>query len=406
MVTNKLFGSTLIIIGTMVGAGMLALPMVSAGVGFTVATLLLIAFWLLMTITGLYTLEVNLAFPPYANSFSTMSAATLGSMGRCITWLCTLLLLYSLTAAYISGNGSLINYLIELIFHFKTPQIVDASVFILVMGGIVYWSTSAVDYCNRLLLSFKGILLVGTLVLLMPQVDWINITRQSQENFGKYFWPMIPIFLCSFVFQLIIPSLSNYLDRRPKELKLTIILGSTITLIIYWLWLLVTIGIVPWIGEYSFTSLNSSNGSVGEFIKIIYSFANNNKWVTISINSFSNIAVPTSFLGVTLGLFDFLADGFKRPNTHFGRLQTALLSFIPPFIFAVFYPNGFILALKYAAFFATILVVILPPLMAMNLRKNKEFISPYRVFGGRYLLVLVIAIGIILFGAQILYSVS
>lgn len=403
METNKLFGSVLIIIGTMVGAGMLALPMISAGAGFTSATILLVFAWILMTLTGLYTLEVNLAFPTYSNSFSSMSFAALGNKGKTIAWICILLLLYSLASAYIVGNGSLINHLIVQFFHIKTSQTIDALIFIFTMGGIVYWSTTAVDYCNRFLLSIKGVLLVTTLILLVPQIDWINVVRPAQENLGHYFWPIIPIFLCSFGFQPTIPSLSNYLNREPKELKIAIILGSTITLVIYLLWLLVIMGTIPWEGEHSFTTLAQNSGSVGGFVKIIYSIANN-KWVTIGINSFSNIAMTTSFLGVTLGLFDFLADGFKRPNTRFGRLQTAFLSFTPPFIFAIFYPNGFILALKYAALFATVLVIIFPPLMAMKLRKNKDFSSDYKVFGGQYLILTVITIGIVLIGIQVVSS--
>lgn len=62
-----------------------------------------------------------------------------------------------------------------------------------------------------------------------------------------------------------------------------------------------------------------------------------------------------NFLGVSLGLFDFLADGFKQSNTHGGRFRTALLTFVPPFMFAILYPQRFILALGYAAIFVAIL---------------------------------------------------
>jgi len=151
------------------------------------------------------------------------------------------------------------------------------------------------------------------------------------------------------------------------------------------------------VGEHSFTSIGQS---VGELIKTIYVIVNN-KWVTAGINVFSNVAMTTSFLGVTLGLFDFLADGFKRSNTRFGRFQTALLTFIPPLIFALFFPDGFILALKYAAFFATILVVILPALMAYKLRRNTELSSPYRVFGEKYLLFFIMAVGVLMLFAEI-----
>lgn len=387
---NKLIGSILIIIGTMIGAGMLALPMISAEVGFAIAAMMLVVIWAIMTTTALLTTEVNLAFEAYANSFGTMAFRTLGIGGKVISWLCTLLLLYSLTAAYISGSTSLLSNVAELVIHTKTPSWLNALVFIVFMGGAVFWSTKSVDYCNRFFISLKGLVLIIIFVLLFPQVNFVNLIRESCSN--QNWISMVPIFLCSFGFHPTIPSLSTYIGRKPRELKFAIICGSGIALIIYLLWLFITIGIIPLIGKYSFTTIGQSVGSLVKTICIII----NNKSVTVGINIFSNIAMTTSFLGVTLGLFDFLADGFKRSNTRFGRLQTACLTFIPPFVFALYFPEGFVLALKYAAFFAIVLVVILPALMAYKLRNDANLSSPYRVFGGKYLLFFIMLIGVLM----------
>lgn len=62
-VNFKAIGATLLISGTMLGAGMLALPLVSAGMGFGYACLTLFLIWMLMTYTGLMLLEVCLSFP-------------------------------------------------------------------------------------------------------------------------------------------------------------------------------------------------------------------------------------------------------------------------------------------------------------------------------------------------------
>lgn len=391
---NKLIGSTLIIIGTMIGAGMLAMPMISAETGFILAAVMLIGVWAVMTITALLTLEVNLAFEENSNSLGTMAFRTLGLPGKVTSWFCTLLLLYALTAAYISGNASLLTNVIDLAFHIKMPHWVNAIMYLIIMGGVVFLGTKWVDYCNRFLVSLKGLFLIVTFSLLFPQINFVNLARSSCNY--KCLLPMIPVFLCSFGFHTTIPSLSNYMGRKPRELKIAIICGSSTALAIYLLWLFVTISIVPWIGTNSFTSIMQPNGHmlVGDFIKNIYEIVNS-KWVTIGINGFSNFAMTTSFLGVALGLFDFLADGFKRPNTNFGRFQTSLLAFIPPLMFALFFPDGFILALKFAAFFATIIIVILPTLMAYKLRSNTELFSPYRVFGGKFLLLIIVIIGVI-----------
>jgi amino acid permease len=211
---------------------------------------------------------------------------------------------------------------------------------------------------------------------------------------------MLPVFLCSFGYHTVIPSLRIYVGDEPRTLRLIIISGTTISLLIYLLWLLANLGVVPLVGEHSFASIKTNNGSVEELIYTI-TLLTQNKLLTIVINGFSNIAMATSFLGVTLGLFDFLADAFKHPNTRYGRAKTAILTFTPPLVFAFYYPQGFLLALKYAAIFVTVLGVILPALMAYKLRTNKKFRLNYSVFGGNKLLTIIIIIGILLVGIQI-----
>lgn len=63
---------------------------------------------------------------------------------------------------------------------------------------------------------------------------------------------------------------------------------------------------------------------------------------------FADLALATSFLGVALGLFDYLADLFQRRNSVTYRLQTGAITFLPPLAFALFYPRGFVMALGYA----------------------------------------------------------
>ncbi|MGD9108450.1 MAG: aromatic amino acid transport family protein [Gammaproteobacteria bacterium] len=395
---NKFLGSTLIVTGTAFGAGMLALPMISAAAGLFPALILLIVIWAVMLFTGLLTLEVNLAFPVYRNNFSTMSRTTLGIVGQVTAWIACLALLYSLTAAYVAGDASLLSVGVNSALNIKLPEWIYAVLFVLILGGAVFWSARAVDILNRAFISIKGFLFIIALVLLIPHISWHTFARSSGS--AKYVWSCAPIFLCAFGFHHIVPSLANYIGPRPKTLKWVIIIGAFIPLMIYVIWLIVVLGIIPLSGNHSFMMLVKKNGSVGEFMRFLIVIANN-RWLTASVDGFSNVAMTTSFLGVTLGLFDFLADAFRRVNTRVGRAQTALLTFIPPLIFAIFYPKGFVVALGYAAIFAAILTVILPALMVYKLRKHSKLSSPYRVFGGTPLLVIAMIAGVLVIGLQI-----
>lgn len=397
---GKVIGSTLIVIGTSIGAGMLALPIISAAAGFVPAVLLLIAVWILMTFTGLLLLEATLQFKQYENNFSTMAKATLGIVGQVGAWISCLMLLYALTAAYIAGNTSLMVHLLQSV-GIHSPNWVSSLLFTCVLGSAIFWSASTVDHCNRVLISVKGILLTGSFVFMLPHVNMIHLLSCCSGHSSKYLLTAVTIFLCAFGFHNVVPSLVNYIGLEPKALRKIIITGTTITCGIYFLWLLVTLGIMPLYGENSFSMVVKTDGSVGLFIQTLCALLHN-KWLYYGINGFANIAMTTSFLGVALGLFDFLADGFHRSNTHFGRFQSALLTFIPPLLFALFYPEGFILALGYASVFVIVITILLPVLFVYQLRKRSASPALYRVRGGSWILIGLMILSVVFIGLQIL----
>lgn len=390
----KFIGCTMIVVGTSIGAGILGMATQSAAAGFVLTSFLTVFIGVLVIITGFMIIEVNLALPSHACSFSSMAEQTLGIFGKIITWISHLFLLYLITWAYISGGTSLIITTVDVILHIKTPAWVGALLFTLTLGLPVFFGTKIVDYFNRGLITIKGLLLLSTLVLILPHVDANKLFIAQNNDQIRYVWLAAPIFILSFFYHSVIPSLRVYVGDQPRNLKLIITCGTIITLVIYLLWMAATLGTVPLTGNNSFTSLANSDGSVGELIQTISNIFNN-KWIISSICGFSNVAMTTSFLGITLALFDFLADGFKIPNTTPGRFRTSLLTFAPPFILALLYPKGFIAALNYTSVFVVIITLILPPLMVYRLRKEKLLKSPYRVSGGNILLALVFLISIV-----------
>ena len=60
---SRFIGGLLLIIGTSIGGGMLALPVANAASGFWNSTIFLILCWLLMTLGAFFILEVNLYLP-------------------------------------------------------------------------------------------------------------------------------------------------------------------------------------------------------------------------------------------------------------------------------------------------------------------------------------------------------
>lgn len=200
----------------------------------------------------------------------------------------------------------------------------------------------------------------------------------------------LPVCLASFGFHGNIPSLIICYGKRKDKLIKSIVYGSLLALFIYLFWLYCTMGNIT---RDSFSEIISSGGNVDSLVK---SFLGTRQHGVIEfcLLVFSNLAVASSFFGVTLGLFDYLADLFKLDNSPSGRLKTIMLTFLPPTLLYLIFPNGFIYGIGGAGLCATIWAVIVPAILALKARQkfpNKTF----TVWGGRVIPSLVILFGIV-----------
>jgi len=109
---------------------------------------------------------------------------------------------------------------------------------------------------------------------------------------------------------------------------------------------------------------------------------------------------------VSLSLFDFLADGLKIKETPWHKLGLLVLTFVPPILFTVFYPRGFILALTYAGVFVAILLAIFPAMMVWNGRYRLKIAEGYRAKGGKIALILVILFSLLVIYVQLILPYS
>jgi tyrosine-specific transport protein len=97
---GKVTKGALLIAGTSIGGGMLALPVESALGGFIPSVFIYLICWALMASTGLLFLEVSLWIEGESNIIS-MAQKTLGWGGQLVAWLLYLFLFYSLTMAVV-----------------------------------------------------------------------------------------------------------------------------------------------------------------------------------------------------------------------------------------------------------------------------------------------------------------
>ncbi len=362
----RLIGGILLVAGTAIGAGMLALPVISAFAGFFPSLWGLIACWAFMFATAWLILEVNLACPGDVNLIS-MAGRTLGTPGKLVCWVTYLLLLYSLTAAYLSGSAPLLLHALHALTGWLAPLWLGLCLMLVLFGLFVYLGTRSVDYVNRLLMG--GLLIsYACLVASLPShVQWPLVARADLSALSL----AIPVMITSFGFHIIIPTLTTYLRHNAKQLRLTILIGSLLPLGVYVLWEFFVLGIVPLDGSPGLIA----SWQAGESGAVPLAAILGSGWISKVANAFSFFAIITSFLGVSLSLSDFLGDGLKLHRFTWGREGACLLTFVPPFVFALAYPRGFLLALQYASVFVAILLGVLPTLMAWRLPKYRSHLK-------------------------------
>ncbi len=385
-VKNRTLGSVFIVAGTTIGAGMLAMPLAAAGVGFGVTLVLLFSLWALMCYTALLLLEVY-QHVPADTGLGTLARRYLGRYGQWVTGLSMMFLMYALTAAYMSGAGELLAASFNDWFETSLSPVAGVLVFTLVADGVVCIGTALVDLFNRFLFSAKILFLVIMLALLMPHVHNINLLTLPLEK--GLALSAIPVIFTSFGFHGSVPSIVSYMNGNIRKLRGIFITGSAIPLVAYIFWQLATLGSI---NSSTFMGLLADHAGLNGLLQALREVVAS-PHVELAVHLFADLALATSFLGVALGLFDYLADLFNRRNTPAGRLQTGVITFAPPLAFALFYPRGFVMALGYAGVALAVLALLIPSMLAWQSRKHNPQ-AQYRVRGGKPALVLVFLCGI------------
>jgi tyrosine-specific transport protein len=384
---KHVIGGTLLVAGTSIGAGMLALPVVTAAGGFGPSLFVYFLCWLFMTCTGLLFLELCLRLPPDANLI-TMAGTYLGRTGKIFAWALYLFLFYFLSIAYVSGGGSLVQGWFSL--EVSTSQLL----FVALLAPCVYVGARMVDRLNLILMagligSYFAFVFFG-----LPHVD---LERLKVANWSASFFAL-PVIFTAFSFQGIIPSLTTYLKRDAKNVRIAIVGGTSIAFLIYVLWEFLILGIVPLENLEEAASLGLT--AVAPLHKVVEITS-----ITRIGQVFAFFAIATSFLGVTLGLFDFLADGLRFPKRGIRKVALALLTFVPPLLVSLFNPSIFIIALVFAGGIGCALLLgLMPILMAWVSRyKGEGHGGPLQLGGGKFVLTVLLLFVIFEIFAEFLF---
>ncbi|MFY7842984.1 MAG: amino acid permease [Rhabdochlamydiaceae bacterium] len=387
-ISNQILGGSLLIAGTTIGVGMLALPVATGPSGFFPSILTYLACWLFMLSTGLLLLEVCLWMPKEANLI-TMASKMFGRWGQIICWIVYLFLFLSVMVAHVLGGGQIFQEFSSQGLSFNASTVL----YVLLFSPVIYLGTRFVDRLNSLLMA--GVI-TSYLLFLFISFQHIDLSLITYTKWSKA-WCALPVLFTSFTYQVIIPTLVTYMKRDVKQIRKAIILGTSIPLVVYIVWEFVILGIVPVEGANGLLEAQSKGDNAVAPLK---HFVQSPYLVNIG-KSFAFFTMTTSYIGLALAYVDFLADGLKVKKTNLNKFFLCLTVFIPPTLIGMTYPHLFMQALHYAGGFAcSLLFGFLPPLMVWVGRYKLRYTTKWQqIKGGKALLtalMLFIAIEIVI----------
>jgi tyrosine-specific transport protein len=308
-----------------------------------------------------------------------MAHRLLGPIGQSICWVVYLFLFVTVMIAHVVGGGSVLSE----ICGNSLPHWLSILIYVVLFSPVVYLGTKWVDRLNITLM--VG---VATCYILFVAVSYKHVQPSllTHSNWSKA-WLALPVLFTAFTFQVIIPTLMTYMDRNVKKVRLAIILGTSIPLIVYLIWELLILGIVPAEGPNGLTEAAKKGWNaimpLKELIRSPILF-------TVG-KTFAFFTMTTSYIALALAYLDFLADGLKVKKKGIKKVLLCLAVFVPPTLVALTYPHVFITALSYAGGFScAILFGLFPPIMVWVGRYIKKQTPHPQVRGGKAFLAMLI----------------
>ncbi|WP_341527762.1 aromatic amino acid transport family protein [Nostoc sp. UHCC 0302] len=402
---GSVLGSTALIAGTTVGAGILALPAVTLPSGIVPSTVLLITVWLYALVSGLLIAEVTLNAMRLEGRPSVgllgVVEKTLGKLGARIAGGAYLFMHYALLVAYITQGGDILVSAIAKVCGVENlvPAWVGTTTFTLLFGGIMYLGRER--FIQKLNSAFVGIVIVSFFGLLLIGGGHITSTQFLFQNWTAL-GSAVSVICVTLFYHNVVPVVVSQLEGDVRKIRKSIVIGSMIPLIMFLAWNVVILGsvsseIVEGIsaGKTVFDPLQIlRSGGAGEVLGVL-------------VSVFSEFAIVTSFIGFVYGLLDFFKDvSLISQGESSNRLPLYSLVLFPPMTFGTLNPSIFFVALDYTGTFSiSVLGGIIPALMSWKQRQEQENLNSKEqqlVPGGKVTLIVMIGVSLALMVRQIL----
>ncbi|MBE1301406.1 MAG: hypothetical protein GJ680_16080 [Alteromonadaceae bacterium] len=374
MGANKpLWHGVLLVAGGAIGAGMFALPMVSAGAWLLWSSLALLSVWALTYLASSLLAKVNLALVASetsaidsTSSFDSLVSHTAGKKWAWLNNISIVFIMMILMYAYITAGASIIGYTLQLFaieFGGQNKSWLSL-LFSSFIAFIVWLGTSRVSQVSLVFLIAMTVSFVLAVLGILPAVD--SALFNVPDVTLPYIPGVFPVFVTAFACAGLVPTLVRHYPNAQTHVFKSLLGGTLLALVVYLIWLVVTLGSI---GREGFVSVIQSGSNIAELVNGLVSVGVNasvQRWLTL----FSHFAIMTSFLSVSLGLVHFMQDRLKLDDSKRQKLIAVLFCFVLPTLGSFFFPYGFVTAIGFAGLFVAFSFFILPGLMGLALVRD------------------------------------
>lgn len=347
-----------LVTGNLIGAGILALPINLGLSGMLPSLLAMVVYGSMMFFSAVVLSheatekkDVNFDYPSLYEKF-------LGSFGKWVATATNMLILYGLLTAYITGGTKILAN----ILHITSGQEVLLLVFAALLITLAALDLSIIQKYNiALMLVMAGMFVI---IVCMGE-EHADTTRLSYSDW--IFLPAaIPLIVTAFHFHNIIPTLCGDLKWNKSAIWKAMLGGMIIAFIMNLIWVQVGISALPLSGEESI--LDAYENSLPATVPM--SNIISSKTFIICATGFSMLAVVTSFLANGIGLQSFIRDLLYNSFKVRARIFTLLVTFIPPTLISVLWPDIFLKAIGVVGGIGIVTLFGILPCLVAIIRKN------------------------------------
>jgi len=335
---KAIFIMALLIVGNLIGAGILALPIQTGGAGliFSVAAMIVFCGAMYFSAVTLAREAVDARTDNF--NYPSLYQRYLGRFGKWIAIVTNMLILYGLLTAYLSGGAAIILGVFGISANSAFWQLITVL--------ILFAGLSAFTMCGtKIIARYNGILMIvlGVTFVLIVGIGVVNIKPQRELFFNLGFLPVaVPVILTAFHFHNIIPSICRHLEWDIKSIKTTMAVGMGIGFLMNIIWVAVGIGVLPLaIGKHSI--IYAFEHGLPATVPIAQTM--HMPVFSVLATIFALVAICTSYVANGMGLTDFNRDLLENTIGASGKIIIAGLTFLPPLFVAIFFPQIFLKAI-------------------------------------------------------------